>query len=49
MQCKRCDKTYIEEPETDNEGSGLCYFCFEVSLEEYEERRRERIAEQNEY
>jgi formylmethanofuran dehydrogenase subunit E len=48
-KCKRCGESYYEEEDYDSFETGLCYYCFEESLEEYEIRKRERIAEQNEY
>lgn len=47
--CKRCSQKAECDEDDDCEGTNLCYQCFEDSLEEYEERRRERIARQNEY
>lgn len=47
--CKRCRLSYREDEDDDGFGTGLCYECFETSLEEYEEQRRERIARENEY
>jgi hypothetical protein len=47
--CKRCQQGYREDEDDDGFETGLCYQCFEDSLEEYEERRRERIAKANEY
>ncbi len=50
LTCKRCRQPYFEGSEgDDNFETGLCYHCFEDALEEYEERKRERIARQNEY
>ena len=50
FKCKVCKQNYIEEDEDDDHaGTGMCYHCFEDSLEEYEERKRERIARRNEY
>lgn len=48
-KCRKCKLPYREEPDDDAFETGLCYHCFEDSLEDYEERRRQRIAEQNEY
>jgi formylmethanofuran dehydrogenase subunit E len=48
-KCKRCNEPYYEEDDYDSFETGLCYHCFEDSLEEYEERKRERIARENEY
>jgi len=48
--CKKCFKTFIDDDEdSDNHGTRLCYYCFEEEMENYEERRRERIALENEY
>lgn len=48
--CNRCRIPYEDEDEDDDHfGTGLCYQCFEDGLEEHEERRRQRIAERNEY
>ncbi len=47
--CKRCRLSYYEDEDYDSFETGLCYNCFEDSLEEYEELRRERIARANEY
>lgn len=48
--CKRCRQPYFEgDEDDDNFETDLCYCCFEDALEEYEERKRERIARQNEY
>jgi hypothetical protein len=48
--CKKCRLPYYDDDEeADEYRTGLCYECFEASIEEYEERKRERIARQNEY
>jgi protein-arginine kinase activator protein McsA len=47
--CKKCRQPYEDDEDADEYGTGLCYHCFEESLEELEERRRERIARANEY
>lgn len=50
LTCKRCRDRYEEGDENDdNFETGLCYHCFEDALEDYEIRKRERIARQNEY
>lgn len=49
LKCKVCQEIYCEEYDDDNEGTGMCSWCFEGALENYEEWRRQRIAEQNEY
>lgn len=48
-KCKRCQTPYVDDEDDDGYGTGLCYHCFEDSLEEYEEMRRDRIARANEY
>jgi protein-arginine kinase activator protein McsA len=48
-QCRKCRLPYFDDEEADEFGTGLCYECFECSIEEYEERKRERIARENEY
>lgn len=45
--CKKCGVRF--EVEDDEEQTKLCYHCFEDSVEEFEEKRRERIARENEY
>jgi hypothetical protein len=47
--CRSCSRLYVDDPKTDEFGTGLCSYCFEGGLEEYEDRRRERIARENEY
>lgn len=47
--CKRCHGKATCDYDDDNEGTNLCYDCFEGALEEHEERKRERIARANEY
>ena len=47
--CRRCHEEFYSEEGDDNHGTKLCYFCFEESLEEFEENRRRKIAERNEY
>lgn len=47
--CKSCNRPYVDDEDADEYGSGLCYLCFEEGIEEYEIKRRERIARQNEY
>jgi hypothetical protein len=49
FQCKECGKTCIEDEDADEHGTGLCCYCFEGELEDYEDNKRRRIAEQNEY
>jgi len=49
-KCMRCGDMF--EPEEIEDGwfqDKLCYHCFEEGVEEHEERRRERIARENEY
>lgn len=47
--CRRCRRPYHDDEDSDEFETGLCYECFEAGLEEFEERRRQRIAEANEY
>lgn len=47
--CKRCKLQYRDDEGDDGFETGLCYQCFEEGLEEYEEARRRKIAERNEY
>lgn len=47
--CKVCNKPYLEDESADEYGTGLCYHCFEDGVEAADERRRLRIARQNEY
>ena len=50
--CQKCHREFLPEQDDDEfefSQTKLCYECFEASLEDYEERRRERIARQNEY
>lgn len=47
--CKKCKQPYADEEGSDEFETGLCYHCFEEGVEEYEERRRDRIARSNEY
>jgi len=56
VKCLRCGNAFIPEVIEGEYGaiSGyvqdkLCYYCFEKALEEWEERRRRKIAERNEY
>lgn len=56
VKCLRCDKAFVPEVIEGYYGSvsefiqdKLCYHCFEEGLEEWEERRRRKIAERNEY
>jgi hypothetical protein len=48
-KCKRCRRPYHEDEDDESFETGFCYQCFEDALEEYEEKKRERIARQNEY
>lgn len=48
-RCKKCRGAFTCEEDDDEFGTGLCYHCFEDSVEEAEERRRERIARENEF
>jgi hypothetical protein len=47
--CKQCHLKFHDDEDDDGFKTGLCFRCFEDSLEEYEERRRRKIAERNEY
>ena len=47
--CKSCRRKFVDDEDNDGYGTGLCYECFEDELENYEEKQRRRIAEQNEY
>jgi len=53
LKCQRCGGAFKAEWIGDDDNGflqdKLCYDCFEDSLEEYEERKRERIARKNEY
>lgn len=49
LRCSQCRRYYEEDEGDDCFGTGQCYICFEEGLEEYEIRKRERIARQNEY
>lgn len=46
---KQCGYAYYEAEDEDHFGTGLCYSCFDDAVDLAEERRRERIARQNEY
>lgn len=49
-KCVKCgDKFYLEYEHGELLSDKLCYYCFEDGVEEFEERKRERIARQNEY
>lgn len=47
--CKECHQLSEADKDDDNYGTYLCYWCFEDGVEKAEEKRRERIARQNEY
>lgn len=47
--CKECRKDCQSLCGDENHGTNLCPDCFEGALEDFEEKRRERIARQNEY
>lgn len=49
LRCRKCQHAYREHEDDDGLGTGLCGDCFEASVEDYEERKRERIARENEY
>lgn len=50
-KCRRCGELFL--PDLDDRGEivsdKLCYYCFEDALEDFEEKKRERIARANEY
>lgn len=51
-KCVECGRMFDPEqdfPDDDFPQEKLCYECFEASVEEFEEKRRERIARENEY
>lgn len=48
-RCKKCNRKFLADEDDDEYGTGLCYECFEEGVEEYEIKRRERIARENEY
>lgn len=50
-KCQRCGEQVLPDLDDDGEimSNKLCYHCFEDALEEHEERKRERIARENEY
>lgn len=48
-KCRKCQRLYEDDDRDDNYETGLCYACFEDGVEDYEERRRERIARENEW
>lgn len=55
FKCIRCGCNFQPEYVEDADGEEyavsvhLCYHCFEEGVEEHEERKRERIARENEY
>lgn len=56
FNAKRCQKCgdffqaeWIGSEENGYMQDKLCYSCFEDSLEDYEDNKRERIARENEY
>lgn len=50
FRCKECGYDYTDDDDRDPaHDTGLCYRCFEDGVERAEERRRERIARQNEF
>jgi hypothetical protein len=48
-RCRKCERRYVDDEDDDGFETGLCYECFETGLEDYEENRRRKIAERNEY
>lgn len=49
LDCQRCGRKFLFDEDDEEAQRKLCYDCFETSLEEFEEKRRERIARENEY
>jgi len=55
FRCVKCGVMFAPDYDEDEHGNEfivstkLCYYCFEDGVEEAEERRRERIARNNEY
>lgn len=51
FKCKKCGEGFLPDLDHDGEivSEKLCYFCFEDALEEFEEKKRERIARENEF
>lgn len=55
FKCQRCGSNFDDSEHynlSDEVFEGipkLCYHCFEDALEEWEEKKRERIARENEY
>lgn len=51
FKCLKCGDQFL--PDRDREGElvsdKLCYHCFNDAIEDFEEKKRERIARQNEY
>ena len=47
--CRKCHMSFFDDVDADEYGTGLCHHCFEEGVEEYEEKKRQRISEQNEY
>lgn len=55
-KCKECGQLFypemVEDEETGDEyflSETLCSWCFESAIEDFEERKREHIARDNEY
>lgn len=48
-ECKACGRPFVCDDDDDEAGTNLCYICFEDGIERNEERKRRRIAEENEY
>lgn len=47
--CRQCNANFYCDEDSEEYGTGLCPHCFEAGMEDFEERRRERIARDNEY
>ena len=48
-RCRKCGIRFEQECNDINYNTKMCYECFEAGLGEYEEKKRERIARENEY
>lgn len=49
FRCKECDRPCVDDEDAEEHSTGLCSYCFEGALEDYEDDKRRRIAEDNEY
>jgi formylmethanofuran dehydrogenase subunit E len=49
IRCQNCGEYFLNDEDHPEYGKKLCYYCFEDGLEDHEERKRERIARENEY